>query len=157
MERYFPVRVLVQRVSEARVEVDGGIVGRIGRGLLLFIGIGHEDTDSILEPMAQKIVNLRIFADEDEKMNRSLLDISGEILAVSQFTLHADCRKGRRPNFMQAAPPETGARLFDLFTARLHAAGVAVATGRFGAMMDVRLVNDGPVTIWLDSVELGMH
>ncbi len=149
------MRVLVQRVRSASVVVEEETIGAIDAGLLLLVGIGQEDAEATLGPMAQKIVNLRILADEAGKMNRSLLEAGGAILAVSQFTLHADCRKGRRPNFLQAAPPETAARLFDRFVEILRAAGVRVATGRFGAMMDVHLVNDGPVTIWLNSEELG--
>lgn len=153
------MRILIQRVSEARVTVGGEVVGEIaardGRsgpvGLALLVGVGGEDTEAVLEPMARKVVNLRIFPDEDGKMNRSLLDAGGEILAVSQFTLYADCRKGRRPSFLGAAPPELGERLFNGFVDVLRAHGPRVATGRFGAMMDVALVNHGPVTIWLDS------
>lgn len=158
------MRVLIQRVKQASVTVDGEIVGRIGpaaagasdasSGLLLFVGIGLGDTEALIEPMAQKIVHLRIFADEAGKMNRSLLEIGGEVLAVSQFTLYADCRKGRRPSFVGAAEPEQGRFLFDRFVESLRASGLRVETGRFGAMMDVQLVNDGPVTIWLDSSEL---
>lgn len=153
------MRILIQRVSEARVTVGGEVVGEIavrdGRsgpvGLALLVGVGGEDTEAVLEPMARKVVNLRIFPDENGKMNRSLLDAGGEILAVSQFTLYADCRKGRRPSFLGAAPPELGERLFNGFVDVLRAHGPRVATGRFGAMMDVALVNHGPVTIWLDS------
>lgn len=158
------MRVLLQRVSRARVEIDGVVVGEIGKrqgeekhapiGLLLLVGIGQGDTRDILDSMAQKVVNLRIFPDEADKMNRSLLDIGGEILAVSQFTLYADCRKGRRPSFIGAAPPDLGSELFDAFVAALSALGPRVETGRFGAMMDVHLVNDGPVTIWLDTADL---
>lgn len=147
------MRILLQRVREAQVDVEGETVGRIGRGLLLLVGIGAEDAPAILEPMAQKIANLRIFGDAEGKMNLSLVDVGGEILAVSQFTLHADCRKGRRPSFVRAAPPEAALKLFDDFVAALRRLGIKVETGRFGAMMDVRLVNEGPVTIWLDSAE----
>lgn len=157
------MRVLIQRVKEARVEVEGQPVGSLGEhgrapsgtgGLLLFVGIGSSDDESALRMMAEKIVNLRIFADEGGKMNRSLLETGGGILAVSQFTLYADCRKGRRPSFIDAADPDTGRRLFDRFTELLAGFGPKIATGRFGAMMDVHLVNDGPVTIWLDSADL---
>ncbi|MBI1785560.1 D-tyrosyl-tRNA(Tyr) deacylase [Candidatus Sumerlaeota bacterium] len=151
------MRVLIQRVKQASVAVGGEAVGRIGSGLLVFVGIGVEDGESVLDPMAQKILNLRIFGDAEGKMNRSLIDAGGEILAVSQFTLHADCGKGRRPNFMRSAPPEIGSRLFDLFVQTLRSANVKVETGRFGAMMEVCLINDGPVTIWLDSEELGIR
>lgn len=148
------MRVLAQRVKQARVEVDGETIGEIGVGLLLLVGIGQEDSGAVIEPMAAKILNLRIFPDEEEKMNRSILDCAGSILAVSQFTLHADCRKGRRPSFVRAAPPERAAKLFDDFVLALRAAGVKTETGRFGAMMDVHLLNWGPVTIWLDSEEI---
>lgn len=132
-------------------------------GLLLFVGIGKEDDASVIEPMAKKIANLRIMEDADGKMNRSILDLrtgadlasnGADILAVSQFTLYADCKKGRRPSFVHAAAPDVGKALFDDFVEALRAQGLRVATGRFGAMMDVHLVNDGPVTIWLDSDEV---
>ncbi len=151
------MRVLLQRVSEAAVSVGGREVGRIGRGYLLLVGIGAEDADddgAALGPMAEKILGLRIMTDGEGKMNRSLGEAGGEILAVSQFTLHADCRRGRRPSFTRAAPPAVARELFDQFVARLGREGVRVATGEFGAMMQVSLVNDGPVTIWLDSAEL---
>ncbi|HPK02758.1 MAG TPA: D-aminoacyl-tRNA deacylase [Candidatus Sumerlaeota bacterium] len=153
------MRVLIQRVCRASVTVDGELIGAIRRGLLLLVGIGQEDAaddGAALAPMADKILNLRILADAEGRMNRSLLDAGGEILAVSQFTLHADCRRGRRPSFTAAAPPAIAARLFDDFVARLRASGLKVETGRFGAMMDVALVNDGPVTIWLDSQAQGI-
>ncbi len=152
------MRVLLQRVKEARVTVAGKIVGQIGKvapgGLLALVGIGKSDTEADLDPMVRKILNLRIFEDNEGKMNRSLLDIGGEILAVSQFTLYADCRKGRRPSFIGAADPESGRELFDQWVEKLRAAGTHVETGEFGAMMEVSLINDGPVTIWLDSEEL---
>ncbi len=166
------MRVVIQRVREARVEVDGETIGRIGKtsetgetadasaapgrsgGFLLLVGIGAGDTEATLDAMCDKVVNLRVLADAEGKMNLSLLDARGEILAVSQFTLYADCKKGRRPSFIRAAPPEMGARMFDLFVDKLRATGLRVETGRFGAMMDVHLVNDGPVTITLDSDEL---
>lgn len=146
------MRILVQRVLEARVEVGGETVGRIDRGLLLFVGLGGEDADeSTLAPMARKVANLRIMADPEGRMNLSLLDATREVLAVSQFTLYADCRKGRRPSFVGAAPPDRARLLFDRFVQLLGAEGLRVETGRFGADMAVHLVNDGPVTIWLDS------
>jgi D-aminoacyl-tRNA deacylase len=149
------MRVLLQRVREARVEVDGRVVGAIGApGLLALVGVGRDDTEADLEPMARKVLQLRIFADEAGKMNRSLVEVGGEVLAVSQFTLYADCRKGRRPSFVKAAEPETGRRLFDRWVEVLRREGARVETGEFGAMMDVHLVNDGPVSIWLDSDEL---
>lgn len=154
------MRILLQRVREARVTVAGETVGEIGgengpAGLLLLVGIAAGDTPEVLQAMARKVVNLRIFGDEEEKMNLSLLDTGGEALAVSQFTLYADCRKGRRPSFTGAASPETGERLFNQFVEILRQQGPGVETGRFGAMMDVHLINDGPVTVWLDSETLG--
>ena len=148
------MRILIQRVSEASVEVEGRRIARIGRGFLLLVGMGAEDAadaGAALEPMAAKVLNLRVLADEAGLMNRSLLDAGGEILAVSQFTLHADCRRGRRPSFTRAAPPEPARALFDRFVALLRQSGLRVETGEFGAMMRVALVNDGPVTIQLDS------
>lgn len=150
------MRVLLQRVLRAAVRVEGEMVGEIGPGLLLLVGLGREDDadqGASLDAMAQKILNLRIFSDAAQQMNCSLLETRGAILAVSQFTLHADCRKGRRPSFTQAAPPAAAREMFDRFVELLRAGGVRVATGRFGAMMQVELVNDGPVTIWLDSAE----
>jgi len=143
----------LQRVSEASVRVDGSVVGKIGRGLLLLVGIKQEDTDADLVWMADKLAGLRIFEDDAEKMNLSLADVGGAILSVSQFTLYGDCRKGRRPNFMAAARPELASELYDRFNAMLRDRGFVVETGVFGAMMDVSLVNDGPVTLILDSPE----
>lgn len=151
------MRILAQRVREASVTVEGEIVGAIEHGLLVLVGIGAEDAadeGAALAPLAQKLVQLRIFGDDAGRMNRSLLDVGGAVLAVSQFTLHADCRHGRRPGFTRAAPPEVARAQFDQFVAALRGLGPRVETGRFGAMMDVRLLNDGPVTIWLDSQEL---
>lgn len=151
------MRVLVQRVREAAVEVEGRIVGRIDRGFLLLVGIGAEDAadgGAALVPLAAKVLNLRVMPDDDDRMNRSLLEIQGEILAVSQFTLHADCRRGRRPSFTAAAPPDVAQVQFHRFVDLLRQGGLRVETGVFGAMMRVSLVNDGPVTIWLDSKDV---
>lgn len=145
------MKVVVQRVSEARVTVDGDRVGEIGRGLLLLVGIGLEDTDADLVWMADKLSGLRIFEDEGGKMNLSVLDVGGAILSVSQFTLYGDCRNGRRPNFMGAARPDKAEAMYERFNGLLRDRGLTVATGRFGAMMDVALVNDGPVTLVVDS------
>jgi len=145
------VKVVVQRVSEARVTVDDEVVGEIGIGLLLLVGIGQEDEDGDLVWMADKLSGLRIFEDADEKMNLAVTDVGGAILSVSQFTLYGDCRKGRRPNFMGAARPEQAEAMYDRFNGLLRERGIEVATGRFGAMMDVALVNDGPVTLIVDS------
>jgi D-tyrosyl-tRNA(Tyr) deacylase len=138
-------------VSEAWVRVDGAEVGRIGQGLLILLGVGREDRDVDADQLAEKVVNLRIFADEAGHMNRSLLDVRGELLVVSQFTLYGDARKGRRPSFVDAAPPAEAERLYRRFIAQAATSGPRIATGVFQAMMEVGLVNDGPVTILLDS------
>jgi len=143
------VRVLLQRVTEAKVEVGGERVSAIGRGLLLLVGIGPEDGEETLAWMARKCIALRVFSDADGKMNRSVVDVGGSCLAVSQFTLYGDTRKGNRPSFIGAADPEDATRLFDRFC-ELLSAHVPVQTGRFGADMQVSLTNDGPVTIWLE-------
>lgn len=145
------MKVVVQRVSEARVTVNGDIVGDIGAGLMLLVGIGQEDGESDTVWMADKLSGLRIFEDAEGKMNLSVQEIGGAILSVSQFTLYGDCRKGRRPNFMAAARPEQAERLYEYFNEQLRARGLKVETGRFGAMMDVAIVNDGPVTLIVDS------
>ncbi len=145
------MRVLLQRVTRAHVEVEGEVVGRIAHGLVVLVGVGPDDTGEVAESMATKVVELRIFRDEEGKTNRSLLDVSGELLAISQFTLFADARKGRRPSFLGAAPPGVAERLYELFAAAAGARGVRVEQGVFGAEMRVELVNDGPMTIWLDS------
>ena len=153
------MRVLVQRVSRAKVTVAEETSGEIGRGFLLLVGVTIDDTTAKAELLARKVANLRIFDDADGNLNRSALDLleAGEpigMLVVSQFTLYADCRKGRRPSFVQAAPPATAEPLVDRFANGLRALGLPVATGRFGTEMQVELVNDGPVTIWLDTAEL---
>jgi D-tyrosyl-tRNA(Tyr) deacylase len=145
------MRIVLQRVKEASVTVGGDRISAIGPGLLLLVGVAHGDGEPEADWLAEKVAGLRIMADEEGKMNRSVKDMGGAVLAVSQFTLLADTRKGRRPSFVGAAPPEEATRLFDYFCGRLRAAGVEqVETGRFGAMMDVALVNDGPVTIVLE-------
>jgi D-tyrosyl-tRNA(Tyr) deacylase len=145
------LRIVLQRVKGASVTVAGEKISAIGQGLLLLVGVAHGDGEPEAEWLAEKIAGLRIMADEEGKMNRSVKDAGGAILAVSQFTLLADTRKGRRPSFVGAAPPEQATRLFDYFCRRLRESGVnQVETGRFGAMMDVALVNDGPVTIFLE-------
>jgi D-tyrosyl-tRNA(Tyr) deacylase len=145
------VKVVVQRVSEGRVTVDGQVVGQISAGLLLLVGIGQEDEDSDLVWMADKLTGLRIFEDGDGKMNLAVNEIGGAVLSVSQFTLYGDCRKGRRPNFMGSARPEQAEAMYDRFNGLLRERGVHVETGRFGAMMEVAMVNDGPVTLIVDS------
>ncbi|GLI83059.1 D-aminoacyl-tRNA deacylase [Rossellomorea marisflavi] len=141
------MKVVLQRSKQASVTVDGEVKGRIQFGLVLLVGITHGDTEAEAAYIADKVVNLRIFEDGDGKMNDSLLDRGGEILSISQFTLYGDTRKGRRPNFMDAAKPEEAEAIYDRFNALLREKGVQVETGVFGAMMDVQLINDGPVTL----------
>jgi D-aminoacyl-tRNA deacylase len=145
------MRIVVQRVKQARVEVDGAITGEIGPGLLLLIGVAKPDTEADAERLVDKVTNLRIFADDAGKMNRSVRDTEGGLLLVSQFTLYGDCRKGRRPNFDAAAPPEQARRLYEYFVARCRLTGLQVETGIFQAMMSVFLENDGPVTLICES------
>jgi D-tyrosyl-tRNA(Tyr) deacylase len=145
------MKVVLQRVSEARVHVESRLVGEIGRGYLLLIGFGQGDTEECIAPMIEKILTLRIFPNEAGRFDKDIMQVDGEILAVSQFTLFADTSKGRRPEFFQALEPQEAARLFTVFVEKLAATGVKkVATGEFGAMMQVSLVNDGPVTITLE-------
>ena len=144
------MRVLLQRVSRAEVRVRERVTGRIGLGFLLLVGFTHGDTELTLAWMADKVIGLRLFADAEEKMNLSLGDVGGALLVVSQFTLYGDAAKGRRPSFIDAARPEAAVPLYERFIALLRAHGVQVETGKFGAMMDVELVNDGPVTLWLE-------
>jgi D-tyrosyl-tRNA(Tyr) deacylase len=145
------VKALLQRVISASVSVGGEVVGSIGRGLVVFVGVANGDTEKDIRYLAQKLVNLRIFADEEEKFNLSALDINGELLLVSQFTLLADTRKGRRPSFTDAAPSARADELFQQFVEQVKATGLKVATGRFQQYMQVEIHNDGPVTIMLDS------
>jgi len=147
------MRALLQRVSHANVVVDEQIVGQISQGLLVLLGVGQDDSRAQVKLLADKIVRLRIFEDDEGKMNRSLLDINGQVLIVSQFTLYADTRRGRRPSFTDAAPPALAEPLVEYFKATMAAYGLTVASGIFGAYMQVELLNDGPVTIWLDSEE----
>lgn len=144
------MRALIQRVSEASVEVDGERIAAIAGGLLVLVAAGAEDGLEAPAQLAAKVARLRIFADADGRMNRSLADVAGEALVVSQFTLYADVRRGNRPGFTDAAPPGAGERLVDAFCEALREHGIPVSTGRFGAHMQVSLTNDGPVTIWLD-------
>ncbi len=148
------MRAVVQRTSSASVEVEGEIVGTANAGLTVLLGVGEGDTSEDVKYMAEKIVNLRIFEDENGKMNRSLLDVGGDLLVVSQFTLYGDCRKGRRPGFSDAASPEIAERLYGEFVDICREKGIAVGTGRFQTEMEVNLVNTGPVTILLDSRKL---
>ena len=144
------MRLLLQRVSRAEVRVDGRVTGRVGPGYCLFVGFTHGDGQEQVEWMADKVIGLRLFGDEEGKMNLSLDDVGGGLLVVSQFTLYGDARKGRRPSFIDAARPEAAEELYDSFVALLRERGVWVETGEFGAMMDVDLVNAGPVTLWLE-------
>jgi D-tyrosyl-tRNA(Tyr) deacylase len=145
------LKALVQRVSRASVSSEGTVTGSIGKGLLVLVGFGQQDTETDLRWMARKILELRIFPDPNGDMNLSVQDVEGELLIVSQFTLHADTRKGRRPSFVKAADPSTAGLLYSLFIQMCTDAGIPVRHGSFGAMMDVELVNDGPVTIMIDS------
>jgi len=145
------MRAVIQRVSKASVTVDGEVTGSIGRGLLVFLGVGREDTEKDIDFMADKIANLRIFEDADGKMNLSVSDIGGAVLLISQFTLFGDCRKGRRPDFTAAGPPDMANRLYEQTIAAVKTKGVPVETGVFAARMDIDSINDGPVTLILDS------
>ena len=147
------MRALLQRVSRAEVRVGDEVVGRIGPGLVVLLGVGPDDDAAVADGLARKVAELRIFADDEGRTNRSLLDTGGGALVVSQFTLFADTRRGRRPGFTDAAAPEHAIPVYDRFAAALEALGVRVERGRFGAEMAVELVNDGPVTIWLDTAE----
>jgi D-tyrosyl-tRNA(Tyr) deacylase len=144
------MRVVVQRVSEGRVSVGGEAIAEIDKGVVILLGIGPQDGEQQAEYLTYKIANLRIFEDDEGKINRSLLDVGGEALVISQFTLYADTRKGRRPSFTDAAPPEIAEPLVERFTEMLHALGVPTHTGQFGAHMLVEINNDGPVTIWIE-------
>jgi len=145
------MRAVVQRVKRARVDIAGDTVGEIEQGLLVFLGVGEEDAEKDAEYLADKIANLRIFSDMDDLMNLSLLDTGGNVLVVSQFTLWGDCRKGRRPSFTKAARPERARELYEYFIELIRKKGVKTGSGRFQEMMDVHLLNDGPVTLLLDS------
>ena len=145
------MRVVLQRVAHASVTVDGEIIGKIQRGFLLLVGVTHDDAMEDMEYLIRKIVQMRIFEDEEGKLNRSIQDIGGEILSVSQFTLYADTKKGNRPSFSKAAPGDVALKMFEQFNGLLRDTGIPVETGQFGADMKVELLNDGPVTILLDS------
>ncbi|WP_160139195.1 D-aminoacyl-tRNA deacylase [Chryseobacterium sp. c4a] len=146
------MKIVIQRVSEAHVKVDGKIVGEIGKGLMLLVGIDENDEKTDADWLVQKILNLRIFGDEDDKLNLSVKDISGEILCISQFTLIADYKKGNRPSFIKAAKPDKAIPLFDYFKEEIAKSGLKTESGIFGADMKVSLINDGPVTIVMDSI-----
>ncbi|HCV53501.1 MULTISPECIES: D-aminoacyl-tRNA deacylase [unclassified Exiguobacterium] len=144
------MRVVLQRVKEASVTVNQEVIGQIKQGFLLLVGVTHEDTIDQVNWLADKIAGLRVFEDEEERMNRSLQDVDGQILSVSQFTLYGDVKKGRRPAFTEAAKPDVANELYEAFNERLRAQGLTVETGQFGAMMDIALINDGPVTLILE-------
>lgn len=148
------MRAVIQRVKSAQVSVDGAVVGQIGRGMLVLLGVGMQDTTSDADYLAEKIVHLRIFEDAEGKMNRSLADVGGQALVVSQFTLFGDARRGRRPSYSEAAPPQQANELYQYFVTKVREFDIHVETGVFQAMMDVALINDGPVTILLDSRKL---
>lgn len=148
------MRFVIQRVNKASVKVEGNIIGKIEKGFLVLIGITHDDTKEIADKMCKKMMNLRVFSDKNDKMNLSLKDVSGELLMVSQFTLYANCRRGNRPDFIQAAKPEMANELYEYIVSKCMQENLSVQTGRFGADMKVELENDGPVTIILDSEEL---
>jgi D-aminoacyl-tRNA deacylase len=145
------MRAVIQRVSRAKVSGDGTVIGEIGKGLLVLFGVGQTDTRSDADHMAEKVAGLRVFEDSEGKMNRSLAEVGGAVLVVSQFTLYGDVRRGKRPSFDAAAPPQKARELYGYFVERIRAAGLPCQTGRFQEMMEVELVNDGPVTILLDS------
>ncbi|MEE3605269.1 D-aminoacyl-tRNA deacylase [Bacillus altitudinis] len=147
------MRLVVQRVTSASVKVEEEISGAINEGYMVLVGVTHEDTEEDVHYLAEKLAHLRIFEDENGKMNHSLLDVKGSVLSVSQFTLYGDTRKGRRPNFMKAAKPDVANSLYECFNETLREKGIHVETGRFGAMMDVSLTNSGPVTMLMDSKE----
>jgi len=147
------VRALLQRTTGARVRVGAEVVGEIGAGLVVFLGVGPDDDEATAEALARRVTELRIFDDEAGRTNRSLVDVAGAVLAVSQFTLYADTLRGRRPGFTGAAAPDLAERLYLGFVGALRDLGIEVATGRFGAVMEVELVNDGPFTIWLDTAD----
>lgn len=145
------MRIILQRAKNAAVTVEGKVIGQISHGVVLLVGVTHDDTEEDAAYLANKVVNLRIFEDDEGKMNHSLLERLGEVLSVSQFTLYGDCRKGRRPSFIQAAKPEQAKQLYNRFNELLREQGLTVETGQFGAMMEVSFTNDGPVTLILDS------
>ena len=148
------MRAVVQRVSRAQVVIDGEIAGQIGLGLLILLGVGHDDTEVDANYLAEKIAGLRVFEDDSGKMNRSVQDVGGSVLAVSQFTLYGDVRRGKRPSFDRASPPEKARQLYEFFVERIRSTGLRCETGRFQERMKVELVNEGPVTILLDSARV---
>lgn len=148
------MRLVIQRVTQASVEIDGKIRGEIQDGFMVLVGINNKDNEIIIDKMVDKLIHLRIFEDENEKLNLSLLDVKGSILSISQFTLYANCKKGRRPSFLEAAKPEISKPLYEKFNEKIREKGIHIETGEFGAMMEVRLNNSGPTTIIMDSEEI---
>jgi len=148
------MKIVVQRVKESQVVIEGKVNGQIGQGYMLLVGFCETDTKEIVDKMIEKVIHLRVFEDENGKMNQSLLDVNGSILSISQFTLYADCRKGRRPSFIAAAKPDIAIPLYDYFNEKINNLGIHIETGIFGADMKVSLINDGPVTILLDSADI---
>ena len=148
------MRLVIQKVSSSNVKINNEVVGNIDKGFMVLVGVTDSDNKMIVDKMVDKLINLRIFEDENDKLNLSLLDVKGSILSISQFTLYANCKKGRRPSFIEAAKPDISKPLYEYFNQQLKEKGVMVETGVFGAMMEVSLVNDGPVTIILDSKEI---
>lgn len=148
------MRLVVQKVSQSSVKIEGTVVGAIDKGYMVLVGITNGDDETLVDKMVDKLVNLRIFEDENDKLNLSLLDVQGSILSISQFTLYANCKKGRRPSFIDAARPDVSSPLYDYFNQKLEEKGIKVERGVFGAMMEVSLINDGPVTIILDSKDI---
>ncbi|MFQ8705810.1 MAG: D-aminoacyl-tRNA deacylase [Thomasclavelia sp.] len=148
------MRLVIQKVSQSSVKIEGEIVGAIDKGYMVLVGITNGDDEDLVEKMVDKLVNLRIFEDENDKLNLSLLDVKGSVLSISQFTLYANCKKGRRPSFIDAAKPDISSPLYDYFNKKIEEKGIKVERGVFGAMMEVSLINDGPVTIILDSNEI---
>ena len=147
------MRVVLQRTTAAEVIIDDEVKGKIGKGFVALVGITHSDTEEDIDYLVNKTANLRVFEDDKGKMNLSLKDVGGSILSISQFTLYGDCRKGRRPNFMDAAKPEFAEKMYDQWNRKLRSEGITVETGQFGAMMDVAFTNNGPVTILLDTAD----
>ena len=148
------MRIVLQRVKEASVTIDGEVHGAINKGYMILVGFNNDDTHEIIDRLVEKVIHLRVFEDENKKMNRSLIDVEGSILSISQFTLYADCKKGNRPSFTNAGKPDLATTLYDQFNQKLQEQGMHVETGIFGADMKIELLNDGPVTIVLDSKEL---
>lgn len=148
------MRLVIQKVCQSSVKIEGEIVGAIDKGYMVLVGITNGDDEDLVEKMVDKLVNLRIFEDENDKLNLSLLDVKGSVLSISQFTLYANCKKGRRPSFIDAAKPDISSPLYDYFNKKIEEKGIKVERGVFGAMMEVSLINDGPVTIILDSNEI---